>query len=144
MATVPTAESFRPIRGNHVQQTQMPRVTASMSTFRVPIFVAPFRCELVSVFIIASATVTGANTNTVHLNLINGGAEGAGTTELAALDLVSGTDIDVGKTSLFATETFLDQGTMLELEAEEQGTGLGADMAEMLLYITYRPSNLAS
>lgn len=150
MVAVTRADHMRAIPGWHVSQIGYPRVASSQTTRRAPIFVAPFDCELGEVAIINSLLVSGANTNTVHLNLIDGGAEGAGTAQLASRDLISGTDLIVGKTLLFdniqgaSAEIFLSQGDMLELEAEEIGTGLGVDIPETTMYIVYRPANLSS
>lgn len=136
--------------GWQVVQVAYGQIVSSEATVRKPIFVAPFDCELGEVALINSTLVTGANTNTVHYNLIDGGAEGAGTTELATIDLVSGTDLIVGKTLLFdniqgaSAEIFLSQGDILELESEEIGTGLGADINEILIYIVFRAANLGS
>lgn len=149
MASV-TAESTGRIgqTGWHIHQTTYSQVVSSEATVRRPIFVAPFNCELGEVSLINSTAVSGANTNTVHYNLINGGAEGAGTTELATRDLVSGTDLDVGKTVLLdatsSGEVFLTAGDIVELETEENGSGLGADINEILVYVAFRPANLAS
>jgi hypothetical protein len=140
----------RQFNGWMQEPTRYPRVTSSMATFRVPIFVAPFDVEIGEVALINSTIVTGANTNTVHLNLIDGGAEGAGTTEVATRDLISGTDLIVGKTLLFdniqgaSAERFLAGGSFLELEAEEIGTGLGADIDEFMIIVVFRAANLSS
>jgi hypothetical protein len=140
----------RAVSGWQSIQVAYPQIVTSEATVRRPIWVAPFDTELGEVGIINSTIVTGANTNTVHLNLIDGGLEGAGTTEIATRDLVSGTDLIVGKTLLFdniqgaSAERFMALGTILELESEEVGTGLGADMNEFLLYIVFRAANLGS
>ena len=149
MASV-TAESTGRIgqTGWHIHQATYSQVVAGEATVRRPIFVAPFNRELGEVAIINSTAVSGANTNTVHYNLVNGGAEGAGTTELATRDLVSGTDLSVGKTVLLdatsSGEVFLTAGDIVELETEEVGNGLGADINEVLIYVAFRPANLAS
>tara|TARA_Y100000310_G_scaffold345002_1_gene461094 strand:- start:7803 stop:8255 length:453 start_codon:yes stop_codon:yes gene_type:complete len=150
MVAVTASPHVEAIPGWHVSQAYYPPIAAGESTKRNPIFTAPFRCELGEVAIINSTLVSGANTNTVHLNLINGGSEGAGTTELDTIDLVSGTDLIVGKTLLFdniqgaSAEVFLTQGDILELESEEIGTGLGAAINAFMLYIVFRPANLSS
>lgn len=79
MASV-TAESTGRIgqTGWHIHQATYSQVVAGEATVRRPIFVAPFNCELGEVALINSTAVTGANTNTVHYNLVNGGAEGQG------------------------------------------------------------------
>jgi len=131
-----------------VDQVTYAQVVSSEATVRRPIWVAPFNVELGEVALITSTTVTGADTNTVHYNLIDGGAEGAGTAELATRDLVMGTDLTAGKTLLLdATSTgevFMTGGDILELETEEIGTGLGSDINEILVYIVYRAANLSA
>lgn len=149
MASV-TAESTGRIgqTGWLIHQATYSQVVGSEATVRRPIFVAPFNCELGEVALINSTAVTGADTNTVHYNLINGGAEGAGTAELATRDLVSGTNLAVGKTLLLdatsSGEVFMTAGDILELETEEIGNGLGADINELLVYVAFRAANLSS
>ena len=135
--------------GDHVEQVKFRIIVGSEATFREPIFVAPFDCELREVSVINSTLVSGAATNFVALNLIDGGPEGAGTDEIANLDYDASLDMIVGKVILFdgktlATEHFLSQGDILELEANENGTGDATAMPEFLLYIVYRPANLDS
>ena len=149
MASV-TAESTGRIgqTGWLIHQAIYSQVVASEATVRRPVFVAPFNCELGEVALINSTAVSGANTNTVHYNLINGGAEGAGTAEIGTRDLVSGTDLSVGKTLLLdatsSGEVFMTAGDILELETEEVGNGLGADINEILVYVAFRAANLSS
>lgn len=125
------------------------KTLSSEPTFRTPVFVAPFDCELGEVSFINSLLVSGAATNNFHYNLIDGGLEGAGTTQFGNLDLESGTDLVVGKTLVFdniigaALERFLAAGSMVELESEEIGTGL-AVVVRFLVRMVYRPANLAS
>ena len=56
----------------------------------------PFACTLRGAWFISNAAVSGANTDTTHLNVINEGTAGTGTTELANLDLTSGNDLVAG------------------------------------------------
>jgi len=148
MASVTQSDHEQAIGGWKVFQTTYAQVVSSEATVRRPIWVAPYRVELGEVALVNSTAVSGANTNTVHYNLIDGGAEGAGTSELATRDLVSGTDLDVGKTLLLdatsSGEVFMNHGDILELESEENGSGLGSDINEILLYVVYRSSNLSS
>ena len=149
MVAILEAEHFKSISGIHHSLVPFRIVTSSEGTFREPVFVAPFDCEIKEVSIIASTAVAGAATNFVALNLIDGGAEGAGTSEIANLDIDSGVTLAAGKTQLFdgstvALEHFLSQGDILELEAEENGTGDGIDMPEMIIYIAYRAAERAS
>ena len=148
MASVTQSDHEQAIGGWKVFQTTYAQVVSSEATVRRPIWVAPYRVELGEVALINSTVVTGAATNYVKYNLIDGGAEGAGTSELANRDLASGTDLPLGKTLLLdatsSGEVFMTQGDILELETEEQGSGLGSDINEILLYVVYRSSNLSS
>ncbi len=149
MVAILESTSFKSIKGIHIVQTKFRVITTSEATFREPVFVAPFPLELKEVTIVNSTIVVGADTNQVNLNLIDGGLEGAGTTQFANIDLVNGTDLIVGKTQLFdgttrALERFLALGTMLELEAEEVGTGDATDMPELLLIFAFLAAERAS
>lgn len=149
MVDILEATSFKSIKGVHIVPGKFRRVISSEATFREPVFIAPFDCELKEVTIVNSTVVTGADTNAVHLNLIDGGQEGAGTDEIANIDLVSGTDLAVGKTQLFdgtttALERFLSKGDILELEAEEIGTGDATDMPELALLFAIRGAERGS
>lgn len=125
-------------------------IVGSEATFREPVFVAPFDCEVGEVSLINSTLVSGAATNFVALNLIDGGPEGAGTDEIANLDFDAALDFIVGKVLLFdniigaSAERFLTQGDILELEAEENGTGDATDMPSFLVRVIYRAANLGS
>lgn len=143
MVAIQQAQQDKGLPGWHMGQSgPTPVLASSAATRRICIFVAPYACEVGQVSIMNSnSAITGANTNTVHLNLINGGPEGAGTTQIAARDLVLNTDLDIGKTLLYdslTSPTQLDEGDMLELEFEEVGTGLGVAIDELLLGILYR------
>ncbi len=149
MVAILEATSYKSIKGIHIVQTKFRRVISSEATFREPVFTAPHNLELKEVTVVNSTIVVGADTNAVHLNLIDGGLEGAGTTQIANIDLVNGTDLIVGKTQLFdgtttALERFLALGTILELEAEEVGTGDATDMPELLLIFAFRAAERAS
>ncbi len=149
MVAILEATSYKSIKGIHIVVGKFRVIQSSEPTFREPVFVASFNCELKEVTIVNSTLVSGADTNQVNLNLIDGGAEGAGTTQIANIDLVSGTDLAVGKTQLFdgtttALERFLSLGDILELEAEEIGTGDATDMPGFLLLFAIRAAERAS
>lgn len=111
--------------GTHdVQRGIEPTAAADASKTHV-IFEAPVSCKVEKVKVIPGAAITGANTNTKHLNLINRGANGVGTTEIANIDLVQGTDIGVAGANLYAPASPLEvaQGVQLGLQVEQIGTG---------------------
>ena len=55
-------------------------------------FVAPKACVVKSAHYVPVSDVTGADTNTYHVNLQNRGATGTSTTEMVSLEVVSGID----------------------------------------------------
>ena len=112
--------------GTHDRQAVLPPVAAADATADFVVFEAPVNCKVEKVKVIPGAAVTGADTNTRHLNLINRGANGAGTTEIANYDLTSGNDAGVAGLVLYAPPSPLAvvQGTQLALQVEKVGNGI--------------------
>jgi len=152
MATISAEDhSDRKSHGWKTAFVNIPGATAADATLRYPIWVAPFNVEMGEVALINSTLVTGHDTNYKNINLIDGGAEGAGTSELANIDLrATGTvNLDVGKTLLFDgilgagdSIQFMTAGDILEIEFEQGGSGV---LVEPLgVQITFRHANLSS
>lgn len=150
MVAVTATQSDRGLLGWRSETVMFRVIVTSEATFRMPVFVAPFDCELGEVALINSTLVSGAATNFVALNLIDGGAEGAGTAEIGNQDYDNSLDFVAGKSLIFdniqgaSAEHFLTQGDMLELEAEENGTGDATDMPAFLVRVTFKPAHLGS
>ena len=109
---------------------------AATATEYIGQWVAPHDCRLRAVYFLPLAAVTGANTNTTHLNVINVGVA-AGTTELANLDLTSTNNL-TGRAKNVITQaltTDLSAGDVIALEAEKVGTGL--DVPAGVMFIAY-------
>ncbi len=141
MAAVLEAEHARAVIGDLVWMAAINDVAISAPTVRNPLFVAPFDLNLWQIAFINSTIFTGEDTTTLHHNLIDGGAEGAGTAQFANVDYVSGTDLAVGKTVIFdgtTTARVLTQGDIVELEAEEISTGHSAVFPNCIAYIVGR------
>jgi len=114
------------IPGPHRARFDIPPVAAADLSVEFPVFEAPFACRARKVVTVAGAAVTGADTNTRHLNLINKGTDGAGVTELANRDYVAGTNSVKGdEENLYAPATYLALavGTVLHIQSERIGTG---------------------
>lgn len=131
----------RGLVGVHKSLVKVVSHAAATATEQWPIFMAPFPCLVTAVKVVAQAAVTGADTNTTHLNIINKGSAGAGTTEIANRDLVLGTDlVGFGDTSIALTGTTaqktLAEGDVLTLQHEKVGTGLL--VPELLVEVSYR------
>jgi hypothetical protein len=111
-------------------QVRVPAHAASTSTERVVLVYASFAMRIKAVRHVPDTIVTGANTNTTHLNLIDAGASGAGTTEMGNIDYVNGTDTPAEDARAFTTSgsTFtaftLDAGDVFSLQYEKVSNGL--------------------
>lgn len=99
---------------------------AATATEYICAWVAPFAGRLIAVNWIPLASVTGTATNYTNLNVINRGASGSGTTELANVDYASGTNATGSDGNAIASglTTALAQGDVIAIQAEKVGTGL--------------------
>ncbi|MBK8233017.1 MAG: hypothetical protein IPK72_21140 [Candidatus Eisenbacteria bacterium] len=131
----------RGLSGVHKSLVKVPAHAAATATEQWPVFFAPFPCIVTGCKIVPQAAATGDNTNTTNLNLVNKGAAGSGTTELANLDPVTGTNLTAfADSSLTVTGSLanrtLAEGDVLTLQHEKVGTGLA--IAELLVEISYK------
>jgi len=116
-----------------------PQQTASDATNYWASWVAPFALTITGIDYVPSDAITGANTNTNHINV---DALAAGT-EIANIDFVSGTDGAAGVASaLTLTATTADlnlaAGAVVRVEVEEVGTGLGTALPAGVIVFKYR------
>lgn len=122
---------------NQVSQTYLPATLAADATKAWPVFLASQDVQVVGAYHVPQATITGADTNSFNLNLINAGKNGAGTTEVGHVDYTSGTDaVAFGAVSLGVTPFTLAAGAVLTAQREKVGTGLA--MPEGVVVIVYR------
>lgn len=79
-----------------------------------------------SVSWVPQTAVTGANTNTFHLNVRNLGSDGSATnTEIGNVDFVSGTDASaLQETGIVTSDTAVVEGDVVSVQRELVGTGL--------------------
>ncbi len=128
------------IPGEHVAYATIESVAAGDATEDQVIFVAPIGCVVTGVSITPDAAATGNTTNTKHLNVDNKGADGTGTTEIAQLDLVTGTDlVEADESALVVSGTLaqrtLVKGDVLMMEIEQIGSGIA--IARSLIKTTF-------
>jgi hypothetical protein len=71
-------------------EADVPAVSTAGNDDDTVIAQAPFDCTVTAVQYVPEAAITGANTNTRSVSLINKGAAGSGTTSVAALQFDSG------------------------------------------------------
>lgn len=124
------------IPGEHSYSKTVLAIGSSIATRTDVLFVAPFKCTVSRITITANASVSGRGTNTRNINVDDTGVGGSGTTEIATLDLASGTDIVafVPK-ALTVTATDLAKGQALSIQLEEIGSG--RDLPETTVNIYY-------
>lgn len=124
--------------GGNVKCAYFPAFGTTDSSKQVPVFLAEFACKITKLSLVPQAAVTGQDTNTRHLNLINKGTDGSGTTELANCDLISGNDLSaMDEYVIYNPATPLDVpiNTVLAIEGEKVGTGLATP--EMLVQVEF-------
>ena len=131
-------QSKHDIPGDHVHQVIIDPIAAGDATELQSLFVAPFTCKITGVTITPDAAATGDNTNTKNLNIHNRGQAGAGTTEIANLDLVTGVDLVARdeKTIGSGMSSAVASGDVIALQVEQVGTGVA--IPRSIVKITYQ------
>jgi len=120
----------------------LPAAGAGDATKEWPIFCAPDSCKVLQVQIVTQAILTGADTESMNLNLRNKGAAGIGTAELGNVDFESGTDataydaLDILADTAYADATALSQGDVLGLQREKVGSS-GLAMPELIAIVIF-------
>jgi hypothetical protein len=89
----------------------------------------PFAGKVTAVTYVPEAASTGDNTNKRTYTLVNKGASGSGTTVMATLDLVTGTDLvafdeKAATISATAADLVFAAGDVLAWKSTHAGTGL--------------------
>ena len=139
MAVSLLAESVLP--GQHRFLARVPGHAASTATESFPIDFQRQAIALVSATHVPDQTITGADTNSTSLELVNVGTAGVGTAELANRDYLNGTDttaLDGGAFTMAATLT-VAAGSVIVLRYTKVGAGLAipAGFIEFIYTITY-------
>lgn len=106
----------------HLVQTTLPPVAAADATVTFPVLVAPANTPLLvsRISVTAYDAITGADTNTKHVNVL------VGTEELSTLELVTGTNVAARtETALYAPAApfTLAAGAVLSVQVEKVGNG---------------------
>jgi len=124
-------QSIKHITGGDRQITIVPAHAAATATESYPVFSAPYACDINAIKVNPITAVSGANTNTTHLNFDTASAE------FANLDLTSGNDLtaNIDNSVTISTATSLTAGQNVEIEFEKVGTGLA--VPAMLVVIEY-------
>lgn len=112
-------------------QSHVAQILAATATRKDPIFTAPRKCVVREVSVVTQTAVTGNTTNTKNLNIVDVGAAGVGTTEIANLDLITSVNLTaLDEVNIPLNATYLvpgrtmAAGDVLCLECEQVGTGV--------------------
>lgn len=119
-------------------QAYVPAAAAADATMEWPVFYADRPCRILGIGVVPQATVTGADTNTFHWNVLDKGTDGNGTAEIGNVDFVSGTNADDFDYREVVAETAnrrLNAGQVLSLQRERIGTGQASP--EVLVVVVY-------
>lgn len=105
-----------------------PQATAG-NDLNTQVYVAPRAATVSSVVYVPVTTITGANTNTRSVSLVNLGATGSGTTVIATLQFNSGVNATAGQAktiTLSGTPANLTvaAGDVLQWQSTHVGTGI--------------------
>jgi hypothetical protein len=115
------------LTGTHVHNVPIALHAAATATETRLLWVAPFKCKIVSIGAYFDVAATGDNTNTTNINTLNGGTAGTGTTEIGNKDYVLATDVVVGTEQVLyapATPLAVAAGTHIRIQFEKVATGL--------------------
>lgn len=119
------SNALHDLPGTHKHQATIYAHAASTSTEKIMVWEAPFDAVITDIKVIPAAAISGADTNTTHLNFIDEGADGSGTTEIDAFEFVSGFDGVEGKAiSGSTTDVDIDEGDVVSVQIEKVGNGL--------------------
>ncbi len=114
--------------GNQRQVVVAPQSTAG-SNLNTNVFIAPSDLTVTAVTYAPVTAITGANTNTRSVSLVNKGAAGAGTTVIATIQYNSGVNAaaaDENTVTLSGTPASLvvTAGDLLQWQSTAVGTGI--------------------
>lgn len=112
---------------------------AATATEKLCLFIPEKAVRITAMYHVPDVAITGADTNTTHLNILDGGTDGTGTTEKANIDYVSGTDATALTTNDFSITAFnLDAGDSLILQYGKVGTGLLIPEGWIIIEYSYK------
>lgn len=96
------------------------------------------------VTVIPKAAITGANTNSRSLNVVNKGADGNGTTEVASIDFTTGVNAgdfdEVALTLAAAADLDVAAGDVLAVDSLAPGTGLAFPGGKLVVTLSRHES----
>lgn len=128
MTTFGISELITSTGGGQLQYEQIaaPAHAAATATELICEFLVGFTGRLRAVYFIPAADVTGQDTNTTHLNVIDKGSDGTGTDELGNYDLTNGNDLTGDAPNAIASglTTAVTDGDVIAIQAEKVGNGL--------------------
>lgn len=133
--------SHHDIPGSDVKTFPLRAHAAATATEQQVLFRAPYAMKLNAAYLTFDAAITGANTDTTSVTVINGGQAGAGTTAMTVQkDYTSGVNEVAGTPdalTLSATDanTNIAQGDVLLFKWTKAGNGLAIGVGILTLHL---------
>ena len=122
-------------------QTYVPAAAAADATTQWPIFYAEKGCRILRVAIVPQAAITGADTNSMTLTVVDKALVGVCTTVLGSKAYTAGVNVIAFDDDTLVAETAaktVAAGAVVNLERAKVGTGLA--MPQLLVTVTYELS----
>jgi hypothetical protein len=114
---------------SRTQNHQVPAVGTAGNDATTVLFQAPFPCTVTLVNYVPASAITGANTNTRLVELVNKGQAGSGTTQVATIQFNSGVNAAADDEKAItlsgtAANLVLAQGDTVIWNSTHVGTGI--------------------
>ena len=117
----------------------LPVHAASDATNSYAIFKAPFDCRILEVQVHYDIAITGADTNTHHVNVDSRTSAFATPTERGNKDFTLAVDASADTVENIVSTAFdLDEDACLSVEYEEIGDGGAVALGVLSFFVTYR------
>ncbi len=121
------------LENNHVDTIAIPAQAAGDATAVIACWYAPFKCKVQSVKVVFGTAITGANTNSENINLL----DNDGSTVLGTVAFISGTNAVVSTAiSVYSTAKAMTAGQSLYIQREKVGAS-GLALPVGLMIVTY-------
>lgn len=113
------------IPGNHYAFFRMPTHLAATATETMVAWIAPCACNITGVTFAPDAAITGNTTNRTNINILDGGTDGTGTTEIGNFDPITNTDVLASDAQeITITTTAMAAGDTLKVQFEKVSSGV--------------------
>lgn len=134
--------ALQDIPGTHIKAVYVPAVTAGTDK-KYPLFRAEADITITAAYFIPQANITGQDTNTMTVKVINAGTDGSGTTLIASKAYTSGNNATALKPEALTLSTTaanldIDAGEVIAYFNDQAGTGLNCPEGVIEVHFQYK------